>query len=316
MAGLNERLSHEARYFDFFQAVSLLEEDARTRGGVRDPLSAGRVRLQCDDSLTFPPSDIAGIAVKHDQVRVLLTFMGLLGVSSPLPIYFSEYVSRYPDNADALRDFLAMFNHRVYALFYQSWRKYSMARTCSADGADVLTLRLAALAGIPASGALSAEQRRLVAYCGVLAGNSRGGAGLAALLSDFFGGIPVTVVNWIPRWAEIPNPPRLGANSQLGVTSIAGTTTLDMAGKFRVSIGPLHRDVYQAFLPGCENIARLQSLVELYCTDPLDYDVEVKLEAADLVPVVLGSATAPLGVTSSLGQTRRMSDVHSVVIAH
>jgi len=315
MADLINRLHSEARQFNFFQAVSLLEEWMQKNRGAGDALDDGRLRFAPDRSILFPSSDVSAIEQTPEGVRLVLAFMGLTGATSPLPQYFSQYVQQHEEDDGALYDFLAMFNHRVYALFYRAWKKYHFMRNFTSSGTDPFSRKVAALAGITAAQIQADPVRlRMLAYTGVLAGACRSSSGLSTVIADFFDGIPVTIEQWTPRWAEVPAPAALGRDSRLGFNALAGTRVRDRAGKFRVVVGPLKRTLYETFLPGSQNIAMMQDLVRGFLADPLEFDVEVKLQSIDLVPVVLGANTAYLGTTSSLGRSDRKSGVQSVII--
>jgi predicted component of type VI protein secretion system len=45
----------------------------------------------------------------------------------------------------------------------------------------------------------------------------------------------------------------------------------------------------------------MKELVSVFLAEPLAYDIEVKLQSSELVPVILGANITPLGETSSLG---------------
>ena len=242
--------------------------------------------------------------------------MGLVGVSSPLPLYFTEYIARHEDASEPLRDFLALFNHRLYTLFYRAWQKYRFVSMAAAGGlsASPTAQRIASLAGIGRDRLGDPFYSRVLAYTGSLAGRVRSKEALRVLVSDFLGGLPVALCEWQPRWTEIRNPARLGVDSLLGVTSMLGTRKWDISGKFRVSIGPLSRSTFETFLPGSENISAVRKLVTLFISDPLEFDVEVKLESSELVPVILGNNNARLGETSSLGKSDKRSGIQAIVI--
>ena len=309
MSDLIDRLTTEGYNFNFFQALSLLEEFFRTQDNGANPIESGRIRLTTSPSLSFPPADIAKISTTKDGVEFVLTFMGLIGVSSPMPLYFTEYVSRFEENGVGLRDFLSIFNHRMYTLFYRAWQKYRFISMT-----QPLTRRIACLAGLDEGKLADPFCRRVLAYTGSFAGKTRSKGALRTMLSDFFNGLPVSIRQWQGRWTEIVNPPKIGMDCRLGVNAIAGPRKWDLSGKFRVSVGPLPRDRFETFLPGSENIASMKKLVTLFLSDPLDYDFEVTLESSELVPVVLGQNTSRLGETSSLGKSDRKSDVHAIVI--
>jgi type VI secretion system protein ImpH len=314
MSDLIERLTSEGYNFNFFQALSLLEEFFRTQDSVSNPIESGRIRLTTSPSLTFPPADIAKITKTRDGVEFVLTFMGLIGVSSPMPLYFTEYVSRFEENGVGLRDFLSIFNHRMYTLFYRAWQKYRFISMAAQGAGNPITRRIASLAGLDESKIADPFYRCMLAYTGSLAGKTRSKESLRTMISDYFCGLPVSILQWQGRWTEIANPPKIGVDSRLGINALAGTRKWDLSGKFRVSVGPLPRERFETFLPGSDNISSMKKLVTLFLSDPLDYDIEVKLESSELVPVVLGQNTSRLGETSSLGKSDRKSDLHAVVI--
>jgi type VI secretion system protein ImpH len=312
MASLSERLQNEYHQFNFFQAVSLLEEYFQSQG-IRNPLDTGRVRFVPDPSISFPPNDIAGIRDAKGLFVMMLSFMGLVGVTSPLPVYFSEYLSRRQEHAPALYNFLTIFNHRFHTLFYKSWKKYHFIKSFAADGSDPFSKNIGKLTGC-VNETMSKDQLRLLAYCGILAGLRRGPAALESMISDYFAGIPVNVVQFYPRWAPLRQKTQVGIDSRLGMTALCGTTFFDVSGKFRVVIGPLKREVYETYLSKSENIATMQSIIKSYITDPLDFDIEVQLQSMELVPVCLGWDNSRLGTTSSLGKSKSRTDIQSIII--
>jgi type VI secretion system protein ImpH len=101
---------------------------------------------------------------------------------------------------------------------------------------------------------------------------------------------------------SLPNPTALNGSAALGVNTTVGTEVIDYSGKFRVAIGPLRRERFESFLEGTGNITAAREMISFYSLDPLSFDIEIKLEAQELVPVVLGKVEASLGRTSSLGE--------------
>jgi type VI secretion system protein ImpH len=314
MSDLISRLCAEGHYFNFFQALSLLEEYYRDTQGAARPIEAGKVRLSPDTSLAFPPSDIAKVIQTKDGVEFVLTFMGLVGVSSPLPLYFTEYIARHEEASQPLKDFLGIFNHRMYTLFYRAWQKYRFISIAAGPQNHPIARRIAGLAGLTQADLSDPFYLRMLAYTGKFAGACRSKEGLRAMLSDFFGGLPVDIQEWRPRWTELRNPTKIGVDSVLGKTSIAGTRKWDISGKFRVSVGPLAREVFETYLSRSDNIAAMKKLISQFCSDPLEFDIEIKLESRELVAVILGADNTRLGETSSLGKSDKKSDIQSIVI--
>ncbi|MDD5674956.1 MAG: type VI secretion system baseplate subunit TssG, partial [Chitinivibrionales bacterium] len=307
-------LQARAGAFNFFQAVALCEEYLHNRGE-NDPLAGGRLRFFSDPSLRFPASDISRITAEGNSVKMVLAFMGLTGASSPLPVYFTEYIVKYPEHAGALEDFLAIFNHRFYVFFYRAWKKYRFLQALGAIHGSPVTTALMRLAGLTQrESKTSGEQALLLTYAGMLASKSRSAEGLKTLIADFFGGIPCAVREFTGRWAPNPNPCCIGAGAQLGVNTVVGTMIWDVAGKISVCLGPLPRQQFEQFLPGTEKIGKVRELVTAFLIDPLAFDIEVTLASMDLVPVILGNADARLGETSSLGNSDESGNGHTIVI--
>ena len=312
--GLADRLTAEGHFFNFFQALQLLEEKFRKEQGLRDPVDEGKIRCFPDASLAFPPSDVKRIDEQNGAFELTLTFMGLIGVSSPLPLYFSEYIARHEENARPLLDFLNLFNHRCYSLFYRAWKKYRVVSALSRQSINPLTRRIALLAGMDPERLSDPSHLRLLAYTGLFAGKCRGKSGLTAMLSDFYCDLPVAIKEYEPRWVPIRNPKKIGVDVQLGITSMAGTSKWDIGGKFRVCLGPLPRETFETFLPGTDNIKKMKALIETFLADPLNFDIEVQLQSCELVPVIVGQNNTRLGETSSLGASAQQSDIKSIVI--
>lgn len=314
MSDLITRLCEESHDFNFFRAVGLLEEYLQKKHGIQHPLDTGAIRFAPDASTAFPPNDIVGISSKNDTVTFVLAFMGLVGVTSPLPVYFSEYVSTHPESAEPLYDFLAIFNHRMYTLFYRAWKKYHFLFNFTADGSDSFTRKIAMLCGVDPAAAPDRKKMRLLAYCGILSKSARSAAGLRTLLSDYFDGIPVRITEFASRWAPLRNVKPLGAATPLGRETLLGTSYFDRGGKFRVVVGPLSRAVYEQFLPGTPNVADMKEVITAYLSDPLEYDIEVQLQSIELIPVVLGEDETRLGETSSLGSSEGVTDIQSILV--
>jgi type VI secretion system protein ImpH len=192
----------------------------------------------------------------------------------------------------------------MYALFYQAWKKYRLIGVCSPHGGSSVLRCIRSLAGMDsAEGALDPTGKRLLAYTGLLAGKARGSAGLCTMLSDFFDVAPVRIHEFMPRWAPLPEPTRLGEheNAQLGTKTILGTSVFDRSGKFRVVIGPVGAAAFESFLPNGHNHTIAKTLIESYCSEPLDYDIEILLQREDLITVELGRDNARLGENAAIG---------------
>jgi type VI secretion system protein ImpH len=372
---LNRFLLKEGTELNFFQAVHLLERLFRERGklGTGDDLRSEPVRFETLNTLSFPPGDVAAVLpplsfreqalvmetarrgeVPHADpeslpplrdmlkagngpLRMSLTFMGLYGVSSPLPSYFTDPITLRRIEYFELKKFLDIFTHRIYSLFYRSWKKYRHHSQFDPARPDEYTLRLLALTGqwprrggrpgvTPAPSAPAADfDLRRIPYARFLGNRVRSAQGLRQLLRGYFGFEQVRIRQFEPAWVEIPVKTMLGNGLvTLGKSTRLGDRMQDRLSRFTVEIGPLPRAIFNRFLPseaetleatlgrgvkaaGGEGkeaglLEQVRELVEAYLRDPLDYQLKVILEPeADAVPV-LGSPHARMGMGVWLGE--------------
>lgn len=324
--GVFARLFREGYLFDFFQAVRLLEMlfPPERKSLTHAEFFDEPVRLRPHSGLAFPATDVHKVerlAGEPARVRLTATFMGLYGVDSPLPVYFYKEIATESERSQTLRDFLDMFNHRLYSLFYRSWKKYRPALHHLPNSEDEYSQRVLCLAGLGTKNVASHPQispLRLAAFAGRLSCRARNAEGLRNLVADFFPGIRVAVLENVPRWWHIPERPRMGQTGSvrfaLGEMACVGQKVFDIAGKFRIVLGPLTLAQYLTFLPKGANASMLHYLVRLYAPDHLDFDVELILKTAEIPPLRLGDKGMQMGLTTWSG--RPQGEMTSRVVAY
>ncbi len=299
--------------YDFFQAVRLLETYfAAAKGpGETADIAEERIRFRPHNGLVFPATDVRQVEILDGtppRTRLTATFMGLYGVDSPLPVYFFDSIATESEESVVLRDFLDIFNHRLYALFYRTWKKYRMAlqysKPATKKGLAERALSMAGLGTKMAADNVLISPLRLAAFAGSLSMRVRNAEGLQNLVAELLGGIQVDVLENIPRWVAIAERSRLGrtpVRSILGQTACMGARVSDATGKFRLLLGPLTLEQYLSLLPGGEYAGRLKYIVRLYVRDYLDYDAVLKLRTREIPPLRLGDRALRLGLTTWLG---------------
>jgi type VI secretion system protein ImpH len=370
---LNRFLLKEGTELNFFQAVHLLERLFPEQGkpGTGDDMRSEPVRFETLNSLSFPPGDVAAVlpplsfrnqALEMDSarrgdepppdpdalpplkelvkagngpLRMSVTFMGLYGVSSPLPSYFTDPITLKKIEYFELKKFLDIFTHRIYSLFYRSWKKYRHFSHYDPKRPDDYTLRLLALTGqwprrkgkAHVQGESAEFNLRRIPYARFLGNRVRSAKGLQQLLRGYFGFEKVKIRQFEPAWVEIPVKARLGdAMATLGKSTRLGEHMQDRLSRFIVEIGPLPRGLFNAFLPAEREIlartlgrkrgdgaaseadaqagllSQVREVIDAYLRDPLDYQIKVILEPERDETPVLGSGHARMGMGIWLGE--------------
>jgi type VI secretion system protein ImpH len=316
---LKRKMLEEGYLFDFFQLVHLLENQLGRpvpvgRGG---PFRAEGLRFQPDSSLVFSPADVRRVEepTAADQgeetkrpvpweYRIVVNFMGLYGVASPTPVYLTELIGFTDVDAAELTDFLDLFNHRIISLFYRAWLKYRYPWRYQPGGLDEVSGHLLSFIGLgdrEIRAKTNLRDSRLLRYLGLLALRTRPPVGLKLLVSDHFN-VTARVEERVFRWVTIPpeGRNRLGAaNSTLGVDLSVGERVPDRAGKFRLSIGPLHFAEYLGFLPHQVKFREACSLARLWVGERFDYDVEMVVRHEEIPEMQMAEGSiARLGWTT------------------
>lgn len=336
---LLDRLLSRGWKFDFFQAVWLLERHCGNRVpvGERGPVEMESLRFRPDVSLGFPPSDIRSIRQRIDAVtgestyHIDVSFLGLYGTSTPLPVHFaidvlrsveqyrpadsgdaevthgrSEQEEREESGSAPVRDFLDVFHNRLIAFFYRSWLKYRYDFSFGLPGRGAITDYLLWFIGSSPdadAATLGVSPIQMIRYAGLLTQRPRSATALEGVLSDYWTQVDVSVEQCVGRWVPLSTVDmnRIGmANSTFGMDLTVGEQVYDLSGAFNVAVGPMDWATYLSFLPDGSSFAETRSLVHLYLTDPLAFTIELKLKAAEIPEMRLGSDSQAgrLGFTS------------------
>lgn len=329
---LLRRLVGRGYEFDFLQATWLLERFV-TPGvavGGRGPMADESVRFRPHISMGFPASDVRRIQLcndgNSDRPYFLLdvTFLGLYGVSTPLPLHYATDILRQvhregtradEESTDALetpsrtqdaivaetvvgraatRDFLDLLHHRVLSLFYRAGLKYRYAYAFGTPGRDDLTNYLRWLIGYPQSfdePTLGVPPLRLLRYAGILTRRPRSAAELEGVLSDYFGRMEVRVKQCQGRWISLGDSDHNAVgrkNSRMGIDLTIGSEVYDLGGCFVIGIGPVDWATYATFVPDQPRAMETRALVERFCCDPLLFTLEVTVKGAEIPELRLG----------------------------
>ncbi len=307
-AHLIERLSSEPGAFEFFQAVRLLEIEAREQSHACEPVGHDHpperesVRFHAASALAFPAAPIHALereaepsaATSESRAwHMYVTFLGLVGAAGVLPAHYTELVHERARKRDhALRDFLDLFQHRAISFFYRAWCKYrfpiAWERERASGGADPFTWSLECLAGRGTAGTRNRQRMRdstAVYFAGHLAHRPRSAAGLESMLEEFLGA-GVRAEQFVGRWLAVPDEeqsrlpcadfPR-GRNNVLGAGLLLGARVWDVCSKVRIHVGPLSAAQFEMLEPGSLGVERVRDLVFSYLEIGTDAELSVEL---------------------------------------
>lgn len=321
-APVMDRLFSEGRRFDFFQAVALIEALAHEPAEVGSSGEPSReaVRFASNVRMSFPVADVESIAKgrsgEGEKPVMTVNFLGLAGLSGPLPAPFAETILRRAARGDtAARDFLDIFNHRLLSLVYRIRKRHRIALGVTSPEQDDAFRYLHALIGLGTGnlqGRLgSVRDRTLVHYAGLFARESRSMAGLEALLVAHFGvpveGVPLTgayyPIDTVDSTAIGPS----GRNRRLGQSAILGRRFWDQESSFELRIGPLGREDYLRFLPpDGDRLPALCELVRFYAGRSLDFRIRLILDPARAAGKHGSRDPAPRAAPQTLGERPRL----------
>ena len=296
---IKDSLLKNGRRFSFIQAVRLLRYSLSMIHGQRvdEESLIKTLRVRPELSLNFPETDITSISESgEDDSHFLITatFLGLYGVSSPLPTFYTEdLMEEASQDMTVTRDFLDIINAPFYPLFFRCWSKYRQAIKVVEEEDLAYLERLYCLLGL---GAEKLRQgipyvHRLLRYIGLFTQFPRSALGLKTLLSDALYESSVDIIQCVPRMAGIPKDQWcfLGlSGASLGVDSYLGQEMADRMGAFRIVIGPVGGDTFRSLLPDTKRFSLIAELVDLYLDQPLEWDLELILSGGEVRTVCLG----------------------------
>lgn len=319
---LIERLLAEPQRFEFFQAVRLLLQWLEEQGVPPRLAFEQHLRFPNSLSLSFPASQVEALeqaalpGTAAPQFRLTSGFMSLLGAHGTLPVHYTERIQAWqasqlePELAQAPRAFLDMFSTRMLGLFYGAWRKYRIEHAVQAPRDAYLPLLLALASLPPASRAPGVRAETLARYAGVLRQRPASAAMLARVLSDHFG-VGVAVLEGVGHWDPLlpAEQSRLGLNhGLLGQCAVLGARSWRPDLRVRVRIGPLDRSQFERFLPQGAAARALRTLLGLFATPTLSYEIVLVLRRDALRPARLENPGRRLGVDSYLLNGPAMAD--------
>lgn len=310
---LDRRLSELASRAPKIPFVALVEHLERLLEG-SPPVGSGGLardevlRFRHDPSLVFHASDVVRMHVEDGHVVVTSSFLGATGSVSPLASFFSEDVL-HADAQDGspLGRFYDVFHHRLLALCYRALQRPRVAWTVHEGGADAVTGRFLASAGLwPTRPDAALSSLAMLGRSRILARRPRSRQALEAALALAFPALNVEVVDVVARSTRVADEHRLKlgrTNHRLGVTTRLGRNMMGRSDLVRLKIGPVDRATFDSFLPGEKENLRLRRLLDDVTGGMLDAELDLELRRGEEPRASLGRRGSGANPGASLGRS-------------
>jgi len=290
--------------FDFTAAVNLLHGWLKKQNL---PTSWLNLKYSAYLSLAFPNADIKAIESNNDQeFKVFGNFLAIYGSTSPLPNYYTEalFDDVHEDNS-AARDFLDLFQHRLYEIYYEFYLSYQLHD--ESEKSRQYLQKIYALAGIGAIGIHSKiPQHQQLRYANILSRKHRTYQGLSTLLTDFIGA-PVAIEPFVLLQRPIPVEQYVSLgqlNSVLGETMHIGQSYESARNNLQLCLTQLKLETFKRLLPGQTLSLAIMELIKTYILKPMHIRLRLQLDGSEHTPANLDYTNPSiLGQDAWLGVT-------------
>lgn len=322
-ARLTEQLQHDISRTHFYRFCQLLERsqpDAPALGST-STISNDPVRFRPHPGMGFPAGEFKRLElpeVDGEPATARVTFMGLYGITSPLPSACIDDIAQRREGVEAMSDFLDIFNHRLITQFYRIWRKYSWPASFQAGGKDKTSRYLLSLAGLGIQGcaeSIAMPISRFLALPGMMRLPTRTGDGILAIVRLL---APDTGAEIIPH-----DPARIAQKNMLTMSTsqpvslehrpVMGRYAIDVNHQVHLRLTTDNAQEAMSWLPGASLHADLHVLLAVYLGAKLDVRITLTL-ARELLPDALLSCKG-IGSGVLLGRTAVMRQQAPVRLA-
>lgn len=192
-----------------------------------------RLTIKPVNSSCFPARDVLSIIEDNSSLAISCLFMGLYGVDSPLPFYLNSICLVDNKLGKSFCDFLDIFNHRSYALYFMAWREFQPQ--------------------------ISRSYKELV---NINTGDSNK-INFVNLLKKILPDIQIKFYEHQIKWTPVQNVLTMGAEIELGQNSMLGDFACDATANLLIDIGNISWDeVYKLknenlYKDVCEKIRKI-----------------------------------------------------------
>lgn len=295
IANLGEKLP----YINFYRFCQYLEKSQPTAPalGSTASLAWDPIRFRPHSGLGFPVSELKG-RDPRDNYRQLnvpsinTTFIGLYGVTSPLPTHYLDDIAQHQEGTESLTDFLDIFNHRLTTQFYRIWRKYSYPATFETGGRDKTSQYLLGLIGLGVDGCeqqIRTPLSRFLALLGTMRLPTRTEEGLASLVALLAPQTVLTVSAHDPRQIFLATPTTLSCQQPISLAQkpVLGRSAIDVNSQLLLQLYTDDPDEATQWLPHGSLYQDFLALLHVYLGARVNARLRLKIPRALLPDATL-----------------------------
>ncbi|SFP38053.1 type VI secretion system baseplate subunit TssG [Enterovibrio norvegicus] len=307
MSRLNQRpvidLLFEAPYkFTYIQAIRLLNsglEGSNTKVTSRSALS-----------LAFSANHLESVVKEDDRVEITTNILGLYGIASPLPTFYTEELfEEFRNDETAQRDFLDLLVEPIYKQYFQAWEKYRSISWLVERNDQSKTNHLFSFLGNthpPPSAQDEFDAFELLPYAGLFTQTRRSAYGLKSVVQELVGNhATVSIYQWYPKWVDVPSNQLclLGQkNTYLNGGCYLGEQIRDCANNIQIGVTTHDYLLFLGLIPNGDRHIKLLRTLKKYIQEGLDVNLDLRYERLEDTQTYLGDDnSALLGLNSSLG---------------
>lgn len=297
---------NEVSSYSFFKLVKKLEKDYGRKN----------IFLRSNKSLKHPNKDIEKIIFsKHNPsiIELFINFMGLQGVSSQLPSFILDKLSRNEDAEQGWTLFFDFFNHYLLWIFFDTISLKNYARSFSDDFKDSISQILFNMLGIKESDIA----KQYLPFAPLLLSLRRPKTHIERVLQiNFKLKDKLSIIENLPHQILISASQKnqLGVkNHTLGNHFILGDKFTSYQNKIAIYIKDISYQEAVKYMPNGSKHNDLKNSIMFLTNNEFCVDLYLKINYSSEMKFILGdNNTAKLGLAKILGKEQKKYTVVSM----
>jgi len=289
---LKSRLLEKGSDFTFFQAYRLLRSFSLQEGRGEE-----NIHVSPELSLSFPENDIQSVEEDLLGYKISANFMGLYGVLSPLPNFYTEdLIDENLLDRKAARQFLDLVNQEIYPNFFKAWLKPRLhLRIAEFDDYRLLQI-LYSFVGFNEPKKYFGQPgfESLLQFAGIFKQFPQSAVGLRTILNGVYPDIKVSLEQLSERQLDIPVEQRclLGRQAnELGEDAHLGYKIKTRINNITIFLEDVSQSLFAQLQPGGYEFERLSFIVRTFLYTPLNVRVVINLKRGEADQVILGETS-------------------------